>query len=175
LEQAEESWALERVAAPALRQVHWSECQSTKERRMMATKAIATSLTKEQLRDGFRKTIGNAHRLLSASLSLVSETPELSLGLAEVGQEELGKSLSLLASFSLPTAKFGWEWLWRGWKNHRLKGYRAFLYEFVSPVRIEMHGKEGLLMSGIPSRDQIQHEKEFSFYVNFQPDSGTFV
>src|SRR5260370_11824006 len=141
----------------------------------MSTKAIATSLTKEQLRDGFRKTTGHAHRLLSASLSLVSESPELSLGLAEVGQEELGKSLSLLASFSLPTAKFGWEWLWRGWKNHRLKGYRAFLYELVSPVRIEMHGKEGLLMSGIPSRDQIQHEKEFSFYVNFRPESGKFV
>src|SRR5579862_7740796 len=146
-----------------------------KERRSMSTKAIATNLTKEQLRDGFLKTTNNAHRLLSASLSLVAETPELSLGLAEVGQEELGKSLSLLASFILPTATFGWEWLWRGWKDHRLKGHRAFLYELVSPVRIEMHGANGLRMSGIPSRDQIQHEKEFSFYVNFQPESGKFV
>lgn len=141
----------------------------------MSTKTIAASLTKEQLRDGFLKTTNNANRLLSASLSLVSETPELSLGLAEVGQEELGKSLSLLASFALPTARFGWDWLWRGWKDHRLKGHRAFLYELVSPVRVEMHGKNGLQMSGIPSRDQIQHEKEFSFYVNFQPKSGQFV
>jgi hypothetical protein len=58
-------------------------------------------LKPEQLIDGYEKAISNGFRLLQAAMSLTPEFPEIALGLAEIGQEEIGKSLSLLAAFSL--------------------------------------------------------------------------
>jgi AbiV family abortive infection protein len=135
---------------------------------------MSITLTNEQLKDGYGKTTANAFRLLNAALTLVPGDLPVALGLAEIGQEELGKSLSLLAAFSLPRSGFDWSWLWSGWRNHQLKAHRAFLYELVSPVRIELGGP-GARYSGLPVREKIQHEKEFSFYVNFDSKSGMFI
>ncbi len=134
-----------------------------------------TILTPDQLTDGYGKAISNAFRLLQAAMTLTAEFPEVALGLAEIGQEETGKSLSFLAAFSLPSDKSAWNWFWSAWKNHQLKAHRAFLYELISPVRIEMHGPGGFRRSGLPTRDKIEHEKEFSFYVNFDSTSGRFL
>jgi AbiV family abortive infection protein len=133
------------------------------------------SLTPDQLTDGYGKTISNAFRLLQAAMTLTAEFPEAALGLAEIGQEETGKSLSFLAAFSFASDKAIWRWFWSAWKNHQLKAHRAFLYELISPVHIEMHGSGVLRRAGLPIRGKIQYEKEVSFYVNFDPKSGRFV
>jgi AbiV family abortive infection protein len=135
---------------------------------------MSTSLTNEQLKDGYEKATANAFRLLNAALILVPDNSSVALGLAEIGQEELGKSLSLLAAFSLPKPGFDWAWLWSGWRNHQLKAHRAFLYELISPLRLELRGS-GARYSGFPVREKIQHEKESSFYVNFDAKSGRFI
>src|ERR1041385_8040194 len=137
-------------------------------------KSVVASLTKEQLKDGYGKATANAFRLLNGALTLVPDNLPVALGLAEIGQEELGKSLSLLAAFSLPKPGFDWAWLWSGWRNHQLKAHRAFLYELISPLRLELGGP-GTRYSGLPVREKIQHEKEFSFYVNFDAKSAAFV
>lgn len=134
-----------------------------------------TSLTPDQLTDGYGKTISTAFRLLQAAMTVTAEFPEVALGLAEIGQEETGKSLSFLAAFSPASDKSIWRWFWSAWKNHQLKAHRAFLYELISPVRIELGGPGGLRKAGLPIRGKIQHEKEVSFYVNFDPKSGRFV
>lgn len=60
-----------------------------------------TVLTNAQLRQGYELTIENGMRLLESAVKIQVEHPEQSLGLAQLGQEEIGKSLSLLASFAL--------------------------------------------------------------------------
>jgi AbiV family abortive infection protein len=123
--------------------------------------------------DGYGKAVSNGLRLLEASIDLTAEFPDVALGLAEVGQEEIGKSLSVLAAFSLPRDQ--WSWFWSAWKNHQLKAHRAFLYELISPIRLQIRTADGVKGLGPPLRQKITHEKEFSFYVNFDPKSGRFV
>lgn len=131
-------------------------------------------LTSDQLSDGYAKAIETSLRLLSAALTLAGKFPEIALGLAEIGQEELGKSLSLLAAFQLPSVPHAWAWFWCTWSDHQLKGHRAFLYELLNPTRLEMEGPGGTRIAGPPSRASIKHEKEAAFYVNFDSISGHF-
>jgi AbiV family abortive infection protein len=131
-----------------------------------------TYLTPNQLLDGYGKAISNGFRLLEASLELAPEFPEIALGLGEIGQEEIGKSLSFLAAFSLGRDQ---SWFWSAWKDHQTKAHRAFLYELISPVRLEIVGPDGPKSIGRPQREKIRHEKEFSFYVNYDSKSGRFV
>jgi hypothetical protein len=42
---------------------------------------------------------------------------EVALGIAELGQEEVGKTVSFLAAFSLQNDPGAWEWFWAAWKN----------------------------------------------------------
>jgi AbiV family abortive infection protein len=139
----------------------------------VSTQQANRKLTQSQLMDGYGKAISNGLRLFEASVDLTAEFPDVALGLAEVGQEEIGKSLSLLAAFSLAPGQ--WKWSWSAWKNHQLKAHRAFLYELISPVRLEARTADGVRSLGPPLRRKITHEKEFSFYVNFDPQSGEFV
>jgi AbiV family abortive infection protein len=141
----------------------------------MSGRHAITSLTPHQLSDGYGKAISNALRLLQAAMSLTTEFPEVALGLAEIGQEEIGKSLSLLAAFSLASNASAWRSFWSAWNNHELKAHRAFLYELISPLRIEIHEPRGLRKDGLATRERIKYEKEVSFYVNFEPKSGLFL
>jgi AbiV family abortive infection protein len=136
---------------------------------------VGAVLTFSQLRDGYVKTTDNALGLLQASAALVVEHAVVALGAAELGQEELGKSLSLLAAFSLPQDSKAWDWLWQGWKSHQLKAHRAFLHELVHPVRLETPLPNGSSLDGGPLRPRMQDEKEFSVYVNFDPKTGHFL
>ena len=132
-------------------------------------------LTREQIRDGYEKTVASALHLLEASMSLVSRYPAPALGLAELGQEELGKSLSLLAAYHFSWSTPNWHWLWDSWRNHDVKAHRAFLYELISPTRIETHDLDGRrLAAGLPVRQRLPHEKEAAFYVNFVETEGAF-
>jgi AbiV family abortive infection protein len=145
----------------------------TNEEKTVSAQQTNRSLTQQQLMDGYGKAVSNGLRLLEASIDLTGEFPDVALGLAEIGQEEIGKSLSILAAFSL--ARNQWSWFWSAWKDHQLKAHRAFLYELISPLRLEIRTADGIRSLGPPLRQKITHEKEFSFYVNFDPQLGQFV
>jgi AbiV family abortive infection protein len=131
-------------------------------------------LTFDQLADGYKKTIVTAHRLMLAAMNLLEEYPEISLGLAELGQEEIGKSLSILSAFQFESKSANWKWFWSGWKNHQLKAHRAYLYELIYPLRINRIQKDGSSVSLLGTRSKISQEREWSFYVNFDSTTSTF-
>ena len=136
---------------------------------------IALSLNFEQLYDGYIKSVENAMDLLGAALKIHDDHTAVALGLCELGQEELGKSLSFLAAFYFLEHDADWTWFWNSWRDHQLKAHRAFLYELFSPLRviIDPHGPER--MEGPPVRAKMKHEKEAAFYVEYVPSDKKFV
>jgi AbiV family abortive infection protein len=128
-----------------------------------------------QLKEGYSLTIKNAMRFFGASTDLLKNFPDKSLALAQLGQEEVGRSLSLLAAFSLPAEPDAWKWFWSGWNNHQLKAHRAYLYENISPLRLELGAPDGTRFAGQPLRSKISQEKEAGLYVNFDHLSGRFL
>lgn len=140
-------------------------------------KANGPPLSFEQLLDGFGRSIDNAWMMFHAAGKLIEGGfHAVALGVAQLGQEELGKSILFLAAFSLPTRDPAeWNWFWRYWRDHRMKAHLAFRYELISPLRIEAHSLSGERLSGLPFRDNITHEKEFGLYVNFDSQSGKFT
>lgn len=133
------------------------------------------SLDFSQIYDGFSKCVSNGMRLWEAGTMLVDKYSDISLGLYELGQEEIGKSFSFLAAFSFADGSPYWQLFWDAWKNHKVKVHRAFLYELISPFRIEVGGGETSKLSGASLREHIFHEKEFSFYVNYDYKRKTFL
>lgn len=128
----------------------------------------------EALCAGYRMTVLNAFDLLMASMSL-AEHPSVALAVSELGQEELGKSLSVLAAASLPNDVADWKWLWSSWRNHTVKAHRAFLYELVSPVRLETRDTDGTRLAGASLRATLPTEKEVGFYVAYDSEAQSFV
>ena len=141
----------------------------------MDSKSKRRVLSFAQLKDGYLKTIENAIRFFGASTGLIQGFPDKALALAQLGQEEVGRSLSLLAAFSLPTEGHAWEWFWKGWNNHQLKAHRAYLYEIISPLRLEINAPDGLRSAGEPLRPKISQEKESGLYVDFDHASECFL
>lgn len=141
----------------------------------MNSKSKRQVLSFAQLRDGYIKTIENAIRFFGASCDLIQSFPDKALALGQLGQEEVGRSLSLLAAFSLPTESHAWEWFWKGWDNHQLKAHRAYLYEIISPLRIEIKAPDGRRFAGEPLRPRISQEKEAGLYVDFDRASECFL
>lgn len=128
-----------------------------------------------QVREGYVQTTENALRFFSASLDLIQAFPDKALALGQLGQEEVGRSLTLLAAFTLPAEPDAWPWFWKGWKDHQLKAHRAYLYELISPLRIEITAPGGGRFAGEPLRSKISQEKEAGLYVNFDEASGRFL
>jgi AbiV family abortive infection protein len=128
-----------------------------------------------QLREGYVQTIDNAVRFFGAATDLIQAYPDKALALGQLGQEEVGRSLTLLAAFALPGEADAWGWFWKGWNNHQLKAHRAYLYEAISPLRIEITSPEGRLFAGEPLRAKISAEKEAGLYVDFDLVSGRFL
>jgi AbiV family abortive infection protein len=119
--------------------------------------------------------VDNGLRLLQAAMDLTTSFPDKSLALAQIGQEEVGKSLSLLAAFVLPQDSISWAWFWSGWRSHNLKAHRAFLYELLNPTRIELIAKDKSRYSGHPLRETMPREKESGLYVEFDETTSAFV
>lgn len=135
--------------------------------------AVVLSLT--QLQRGYGLSIDNAMRSLGASSKLMKEYPDKALGLAQIGQEEIGKSLSLLAAGTLPPEQ-AWDWLSPGWRDHQMKAHRAYFYEIIHPLRIEApHPEGGEHYDGGPLLDRLSAEKEVSFYVDLDESLKSFV
>lgn len=141
----------------------------------MKSRSKHRALSFEQLREGYVQTIENAMRFFGASVDLRQTYPDKALALAQLGQEEVGRSLSLLSAFNLPPDPSAWEWFWGGWANHQLKAHRAYLYEAISPLRIEIDAPDGRCFRGEPLRPKISQEKEASLYVDFDQASGHFL
>jgi len=128
-----------------------------------------------RLMEGYSLAIENAMRLFGAATDLLVTFPDKALALAQIGQEEIGKSLTLLAAFALPQTPNAWRWFWRGWREHNLKAHRAYLYELLNPLRIELSFPDGRRYSGEPLHGSLPREKELGLYVDFQEESGSFV
>jgi AbiV family abortive infection protein len=124
---------------------------------------------------GYSLAVQNAQRLFAAAQALIREHTPVALGLAQLGQEEVGKSLSLLAAIGMTPVEEGWRWFWRDWREHRTKAHRAYLYEIVDPQRIEIRGRDGRQYDGGPLRENIAHEKEAAFYLNYDASRAEFV
>src|SRR4030042_3054924 len=133
-------------------------------------------LTFEQLYDGYSKTLENAERLLHAAMAIWDNYPEIALGLFELGQEEIGKSFTFLATFALVETPEAETFLLRNWRNHRVKAHRAFFYEHFSPIRcIITDPKTGESFEGLSIRRGIHVEKEVSFYVDYDNLPKKFI
>ena len=107
--------------------------------------------------------------------SLCSDYPDKALALAQLGQEEVGKSLTILAAFYLPSDIQAWEWFWKDWASHQVKAHRAFIYELINPFRLELVSPNGDVYSGHPLRTRIHREKESGLYVDFDLNRMRFV
>jgi hypothetical protein len=68
-----------------------------------------------------------------------------------------------------------WKVFWKEWKQHHIKAHRAFLYEWLNPLVLGATSPDGRKWSGFPVRDKIEHEKEFSFYVNYDEKQQKFT
>jgi len=141
----------------------------------MTKKARTSILSFACLRDGYVATIENAIQFFGATQELMTSYPDKALSLAQLGQEEIGKSLTILAAFALPPDQDAWKWFWTNWSNHQLKSHRAYLYEIISPTRLVIDGPDGTLYDGRTLRSKISQEKESGFYVDFDADKGCFV
>jgi len=128
----------------------------------------------ESLCDGYSLAVANAFELLTSSLQLI-DRPSVGLALAELGQEELGKSLSILAATSLSSDPANWSWFWSTWRNHVVKAHRAFLYELVNPVRLEAHSPDGTRLAGASFRASLPTEKDVGIYVAYDSQNEMFV
>lgn len=147
---------------------------SKRGRRRKAGRSSPT-LTFDQLYEGHNKTVRNAERLFEAGTQIFKGYEDISLGLFELGQEELGKSFSFLAAFNYGPSDPSWRDFWETWRDHRKKAYRATFYEWLSPARLSVHSRNGTALDGRSRRPSIEHEKEASFYINYLPDTGRFV
>lgn len=132
-------------------------------------------ISNDQLKLGYEGAIDNALRFFGAATNLCYEYPDKALALAQLGQEEVGKSLSLLAAFYLPSNIAAWQWFWKDWTAHQIKAHRAFIYELISPMRLEIQSSSGTRYSGLPLRAKIHQEKESGLYVDFDIQNMRFL
>lgn len=137
-------------------------------------KKTTLKLDFDQIYDGYSKSVENGTRLFDAGRKLTDGFHEIAIGLFELGQEEIGKSLSFLSCFHLLSNEIDWNWFWSSWKDHQVKAHRAFIYELFSPLRITIELKDGTLLSGQSKKAKISHEKEAAFYVEYNNETKYF-
>ncbi len=126
-------------------------------------------LKKEELLELFKHSVDNAYTLFltAKKIALDEEASQKypALGLAELALEELGKSYSCLAQYSISDELKDWKQFWVDWKKHDVKAHRAFFYELFSVTRIEIEDPE--LNKSFPTlKNKFSQEKEFAFYVD---------
>jgi hypothetical protein len=70
------------------------------------------SIAPASLAEGYSLSVDNGLRLLASALELNETFLDKALALAQVGQEEIGKSLTVLAAFALRDDSPAWEGFW---------------------------------------------------------------
>lgn len=128
-----------------------------------------------ELGRGFRLCIQNAHELMTVAMRCLPTAPSKALALAQLGQEELGKSFLLLGALSLPSDQVNWAQFWKDWRNHNRKAAAAFFYEWLHPVQIVVPTPDGKLLTGMPLRGSLAEEKEVGLYVDYETTQHHFV
>lgn len=132
---------------------------------MVKNKNSQKRISKTEIEDLFLASIENANSLLDIAIkNLESSNSHISLGLSEIALEEIGKSYTCLAYYSVSEVVDDWSTFWNEWRSHVVKAHRAFLYEFFCLVRMEIENSDKYIPS---KRSLIPHEKEASFYVDF--------
>ena len=139
----------------------------------MKKKQRHTQIPKASLRKGYEKAVSNGFSLVMSAMTLLNDFPHVAIGLSQLGQEEIGKSLSILAAFQLK--KDEWQWFWSAWLDHEMKSHRAFLYELISPYRLVLHSQTGERLAGLSKRHSMPQEKEAAFYVGYDEPQQTFI
>ena len=131
-------------------------------------------LNREQILDGYRLCLQNVHQLQEAAGLLMEPARSVSLAVAQIGQEELGKSMLLLNAVTFADHD-DWREFWRRWRNHDAKANMAALYEWLHPFFFVWRDKQGREFDGIGARAKYSDEKEAGLYVDFDQDFNAFV
>lgn len=132
------------------------------------------NLEKREVLALYNATIDNCFELFKASMHMATSyegKKYVSLGIAELALEELGKSYSLLAAYSIAHKISNWKLFWKEWRSHDLKASRGFLYEFFCTIRIELNNLTDPLLTEIIPRGKFSVEKELSFYIDIDKSS----
>ncbi len=134
---------------------------------------MKTPLSSSELEKLFSELIDNALVLFEAATKLLStDQKHIALALSELALEEVGKSFTCLAYYSVADSIGDWKPFWDEWKAHGKKAHRAFLYEFFSTLRVELENKPDYFLS---KRKTIPLEKEVSFYIDFDASSRKII
>ncbi len=131
-------------------------------------------LKKAEILSLYNATTENCYELFKAALHMATKydgKKYVSLGIAELALEELGKSYSLLAHFSKAHAISDWKQFWKDWRAHDVKAARGFFYEFFCTIRVEITNPTDPLLSEIIPRGKFSVEKELAFYVDIDKNS----
>lgn len=128
-------------------------------------------LNPEEIEELFSASLQNAFSLSDVAVkNLQSPHKHISLGLAEICLEEIGKSYMCLAYYN--NEENEWSKFWKEWRNHKLKAARGLFYEFFSLVRLELPNWDKTIVS---KRKLIPLEKEASFYVDFDMNNREVI
>jgi len=142
----------------------------------MAKKRV-TVLDFSQNYQAYEKTMISAEGLFNAGMTLFKINHNSALGQFELGQEEVGKSFSILSAFGYGSNQDVWKMFWKDWRDHKVKVARSFFYEWFSPWRITVLNDNGVPIDGHCREgffNGIPKEKESAFYVNYDELTGSF-
>lgn len=132
------------------------------------------NLKKEEILSLYNATTENCYELFKAALHMATKydgKKYVSLGIAELALEELGKSYSLLAQYSKAHTISDWKQFWKDWRAHDVKAARGFFYEFFCTIRVEITDPIDPILSEIIPRGKFSVEKELAFYVDIDKNS----
>jgi AbiV family abortive infection protein len=131
-------------------------------------------LTKNEILTLFNATVDNCKELFNTAHNIAFKyegKKYVSLGIAELALEELGKSYSLLAYYSRPEKEVDWKQFWKDWRAHDVKAARSFYYEFFCTVRLVISDPENPMFDRVIPRGRFSVEKELAFYVDIDKGS----
>jgi AbiV family abortive infection protein len=131
-------------------------------------------LTAEQILLGYRLCLQNAGDLQNAALPAARAAHGPALALAQIAQEEVGKSMLLMCAYTF-TEKEDWREFWKRWTSHDAKANAAAWYEWIDALRMTVSDQDGRVFDGLGFRARYSDEKEAGLYVDFDDTVGGFV
>ncbi|RFZ89917.1 AbiV family abortive infection protein [Mucilaginibacter conchicola] len=127
------------------------------------------TLSQTEILKLFNASVENSFEMFQSALHTVSKyegKKYVSLGIAELALEELGKSYTLLSHYSKARKNVDWNQFWKDWRNHDLKASRGFFYEFFCTLRVEIRNPSDKILDNVIPRGKFSIEKELAFYVD---------
>jgi AbiV family abortive infection protein len=131
-------------------------------------------LTRAQILQGYRLCLENADDLKLVCMPVAERSHAAALAIAQIAQEELGKSMLLLCAITF-SEQAEWRDFWKRWRDHDLKAHMASWYEWIDPLRVGLVHDSGAVLDGIPIRSRFSAEKEAGLYVDYDENEEAFV